>query len=87
MKKSELTANVAEKADLNKKQAGEAIDAVFAEVLRGAVEGGSVTIAGFGTFKVKTRAARTARNPATGAMIEVPEKRVLSFKPSSGLNI
>ncbi|PTX52509.1 DNA-binding protein HU-beta/DNA-binding protein HU-alpha [Gemmobacter caeni] len=87
MKKSELIASVAEKTGLNRKQAGEVIDVLFAEVARGSADAGGVAIAGFGTFKVKTRPARSARNPATGATIEVPEKRVLNFKPSSALSV
>jgi len=87
MKKSDLIASVAEKTGLTKKQAGEVMDVLFSEVARGASEAGGVAIPGFGTFKVKTRAARTARNPATGASIEVPEKRNLAFKPSSALTV
>lgn len=44
--------------------------------------GEKVQIQGFGTFRMKTRAGRTARNPRTGETVQVPEKRVLTFKPS-----
>jgi nucleoid DNA-binding protein len=44
-----------------------------------------VAIHGFGTFKVKQRAARTARNPHTGESIKVPAKKALAFKPASSV--
>lgn len=61
------------------------VSSVF-ETMKGALSGGDdVAIPGFGKFKVKTRNARTGRNPQTGEEIEIPEARVVSFKPSSTL--
>jgi len=48
-------------------------------------QGGKVEIRGFGNFTVRQRAARKARNPRTGEMVEVPAKRVPHFKPSNEL--
>lgn len=63
-------------------KAGPALDAVFDAIKAEASASNTVRISGFGQFAMKDRAARTARNPHTGAAVEVPAKRVLNFKPS-----
>ena len=87
MKKAELIAQVAEKAGLTKKQAAVAISALTEVIVEVGASQGRLTLTGFGTFKGKTRPARVGRNPSTGEQINLAEKRVLSFKPSSGLNL
>jgi len=87
MKKTELVSSIAETHAMTKIKAGEVLDHILAEIVRGSADDGGLSIAGFGTFKVKVRPARTGRNPATGESIAVAEKRALSFKPSSGLKI
>ena len=66
MNKSELIAAVAAKADLSKKDAEAAVKAVIDSVSEALADGDKVALVGFGTFEVKTRAARTGQNPRTG---------------------
>ncbi len=85
MNKSELIDAVAESADLSKASAGRAVDAVI-EAVTDALKGGdSVSLIGFGTFGVKERAARTGRNPQTGATINIKAAKVPSFKAGKAL--
>ena len=65
MNKTELVAAVAAKAELSKKDAEAAVNAVFDSVKDALAEGDKVSLIGFGTFSVKTRAARTGLNPRT----------------------
>lgn len=85
MNKVTLIAKIADKSGLNKKQAEQALDAFVATVTEALKEGDKVQLMGFGTFEVKERAARTGRNPATGATIEIPAGKVPSFKAGKGL--
>ena len=75
MNKTELVAAVAAKAELSKKDAEAAVNAVFDSVKDALAEGDKVSLIGFGTFSVKTRAARTGLNPRTKETIEIPESR------------
>jgi len=85
MNKTELIAKVAALAEMDKKNAEKAVSAVF-EALSQAFEAEEkVQIMGFGTFEVKTRAARQGRNPATGEAIEIPESKTPVFKASKTL--
>jgi DNA-binding protein HU-beta len=78
--KGRLIDDLAETQGMTKAAAGACVDALL-NLIRGAVAAGEkVTIQGFGTFEMKTRAARTARNPATGLPVEVPAKSSLTFK-------
>ena len=85
MNKTELVAAVAAKADLSKKDAEAAVNAVFDSVKDALAEGDKVSLIGFGTFSVKTRAARTGLNPQTKETIEIPESKVPAFKAGSAL--
>lgn len=85
MNKSELVASVAEAAELTKKDAEKAVNAVFASVQKALVEDDKVQIIGFGTFEVRTRAARKGRNPQTGETIEIPESKNPVFKAGKAL--
>ena len=82
MNKSELVASVAEVAELTKK---DAVNAVFASVQKALVEDDKVQIIGFGTFEVRTRAARKGRNPQTGDTIEIPASKNPVFKAGKAL--
>lgn len=68
-----------------KKQAEEALAAVVGAIKKGVSKDGKVQIMGFGTFATKKRAARTGRNPKTGATIKIPASSTVSFKASSAL--
>lgn len=88
MNKSQFIDQVADKAQLSKAAAQRAVDAIF-DTAEGAISGavhslGEVSIPGFGKFSKKTRAARTGRNPRTGAEIQIPERSTISF--SAGKN-
>lgn len=85
MNKSELIEKVATGADLTKASAGRAIDAVIETVTAELAAGGDVTLVGFGTFKVSDRAARTGRNPQTGAEIQIAAAKVPGFKAGKAL--
>ena len=85
MSKTELVAAVAAKAELSKKDAEAAVNAVFDSVKDALAEGDKVSLIGFGTFSVKTRAARTGLNPRTKETIEIPESKVPAFKAGSAL--
>ena len=85
MNKSELVASVAEVAELTKKDAEKAVNAVFASVRKALVEDDKVQIIGFGTFEVRTRAARKGRNPQTGETIEIPASKNPVFKAGKAL--
>ena len=85
MNKSELIDAVATGANLSKADAGRALDALVAAVTDALKGGDSVSLVGFGTFAVKARAARTGRNPQTGAVIQIKEAKVPNFKAGKGL--
>jgi len=83
--KSELIDAIADSADISKAAAGRAVDA-FVDSITGALKGGDqVTLIGFGTFSVKDRAARTGRNPQTGAEIQIAAAKIPSFKAGKAL--
>ena len=85
MNKTELSAKVAQIAELDKKTADKAVNAVF-EALGQAFEAEEkVQIMGFCTFETRERAARQGRNPATGESIEIPAGKTLVFKASKTL--
>lgn len=85
MNKTELIANVAEKAGLSKKDAEKAVSAVFESITESLKAGDKVALVGFGTFDVKERAERTGKNPRTGEAVVIPAARVPGFKAGKGL--
>ena len=85
MTKAELVDFIAEKADLTKADAARALDAVVDGVTKGLKKEGKVTLVGFGTFSAKKRAARTGRNPQTGAEVKIPARVVPGFKAGNKL--
>lgn len=85
MNKNELISAVAEKADLTKAQAGDAVDALF-DIVSDTLKGGDeVRIIGFGNFSVTERAATEGRNPRTGETIQIPASKTPKFKAGKGL--
>ncbi|MBQ1503428.1 MAG: HU family DNA-binding protein [Clostridia bacterium] len=85
MNKSQLVESIATKTGFTKKDSEKALAAVLESVEKALVKGDKVQLIGFGTFGTKKRAARTGRNPQTGATIKVPASKVVSFAPSSAL--
>ena len=85
MNKAELVDVVAESADLSKAAAGRAVDAVFDSIAKALAAGDTVSVVGFGNFTVRQRAARTGRNPQTGATIQIAASALPAFKPGKAL--
>ncbi len=85
MNKTELTDAVAAATDLTKADAARAVDAVLSTISNTLAGGDQVGIVGFGTFLVRDRAARTGRNPQTGAEIQIAAAKVPAFKPGKAL--
>lgn len=83
--KAELIDQVAAKSGLTKKDAGQAVDALFDSVTEALSAGDRVQIVGFGTFEVRERAARRGRNPQTGQEIEISARKVPAFKAGKAL--
>lgn len=85
MNKSQLIDKIADGADISKAAAGRALDAFFDAVGEALKEGDQVALVGFGTFAVRERAARSGRNPQTGATIEIAAGKVPAFKAGKAL--
>ena len=85
MNKTELIDKVAVAAELNKASATRAVEAVLDSIAGTLKNGDQVTLSGFGTFSVASRAARTGRNPRTGESIAIPASKNPKFKAGKGL--
>ena len=85
MNKSELIEHIAKNADINKAQATRAREATMGAIKTTLRKGGAVSLVGFGTFAVGKRAARTGRNPRTGAAVKIKAAKVPKFKAGKGL--
>lgn len=85
MKKVELVEAIAEKAGLTKADATRALDATIEVIKDALAQGDKVSLAGLGTFAVSQRAAREGRNPRTGATVQIPARKSVSFKAGSAL--
>ena len=85
MTKQEIINAIADDAGLTKKDAEKALNAFTGAVTGSLKKGGSVSLIGFGTFKVSHRAARKGRNPKTGVEITIPARKVPTFSAGKGL--
>lgn len=85
MNKGELIDSVATRAGLSRADATKAVDAFVDSVTATLAAGGQVSLVGFGTFRVKARAARAGRNPRTGETIQIKASNVPGFKAGKGL--
>lgn len=85
MTKEQLIERMAKEANISKRAANDAINALFGSVTQALKRGQKVSFVGFGTFTTTKRKARTGRNPQTGAMIRIPAARVPKFKPGKSL--
>lgn len=85
MNKTELIEHIAKQADISKAAAGRSLDAVVSAIRTTLKKNGTVTLVGFGTFAVSKRAARTGRNPRTGAAIKIKKANVPRFRPGKAL--
>lgn len=85
MNKSELIDAVALSADISKAAAGRALDGAMDAIKKALKKGEMVTLVGFGSFYAGKRAARTGRNPRTGAAIKISAAKVPKFRAGKGL--
>ena len=85
MNKTELIEHIAGKSDISKAAATRALASIIDAVKKTLKKGDTVTLVGFGTFSVSKRAARTGRNPRTGATFKIKAAKVPRFKPGKGL--
>ena len=85
MNKTELISVIAAKSGLSKKDSEKALTAAVDAIAEALVAGDKVQLVGFGAFEVKTRAARTGRNPKTNAAIEIPASKIPQFKAGKAL--
>jgi DNA-binding protein HU-beta len=85
MNKTELIAAVSEETGMSKADAGRALEAVLNTITGELKRDSSVTLAGFGTFLVRSRAGRVGRNPRTGEQIQIAPSKVPAFKPLKSL--
>ena len=85
MNKTELIEHIAAKSDISKAAAARALASIIEAVKKTLKKGDSVTLVGFGAFSVSKRAARTGRNPRTGAALKIKAAKVPRFKPGKGL--
>jgi len=83
--KADLVEEVANVAQLTKKQAEEIVQSVFSTIVESLRGGRKVELRGFGSFRIRSRGARIGRNPKTGERVEVPPKRIPYFKPGKEL--
>lgn len=85
MNKQDLSSSVADSTGLTKSDANRAVDAVLDVITATLKKGGEIRLAGFGTFRVAKRAARTGRNPQTGAAINIPASKQPKFSAGKSL--
>lgn len=85
MTKSDLIDIIAKKVDLTNKAARESVAAVFDTIADALKKGDKVIVTGFGTFSVRNRAARTGRNPQSGAPIKIPARKTPGFTAGKAL--
>ena len=85
MTKAELVDDVANAAELTKKDAERLVEIVFESIVESLNQGEKIELRGFGSFRVRERGARRGRNPKTGQAVSIPPKRVPYFKPGKEL--
>lgn len=83
MTKADLVEMVASKTGLTRSDVAAVVDEFLEAVKKTLENGNNIEIRGFGTFKIKARKARKARNPRTGEEVPVPNRKVPVFKPSN----
>lgn len=85
MKKKDLIAAISQKSGMAKNQSEVALNAVIDCLTDLLAKGDSIVLPGFASLSVKTRAARTGRNPSTGKSIDIPARKVVQFKAGTVL--
>jgi DNA-binding protein HU-beta len=85
MNKADFVAAIADAAELSRTEAANAVDAMVSVITKTLKKGETVTLVGFGTFEVRSRAARQGRNPKTGETINIAASKNPSFKAGKAL--
>ncbi len=85
MNKAALIGSIAAKANLSKRDARAAVEAMVSTIKAAMKSGDKVSLVGFGTFSAPTRAARSGRNPQTGEAIQIPARKIPKFTPGRSL--
>jgi DNA-binding protein HU-beta len=85
MNKAQLIDSIAKETGFSKAESGKALAATINAISKSLKKGDSVSLIGFGTFKVAKRAARTGRNPQTGKTLKIAAKKVAKFKAGATL--
>jgi DNA-binding protein HU-beta len=85
MNKKDLVTVTADNAKVDVKLVDIVVDALFNVIVSTVKAGEKVDVKDFGSFTLRAKAARTARNPKTGAAVSVPAKNTVTFKPSKAL--
>jgi DNA-binding protein HU-beta len=85
MNRADLVTRISQDADITKREAEKALNALVDSVQEALSKGDSVTLVGFGTFSVMSRAARKGRNPQTGREIFIPASKTPKFRAGKGL--
>ncbi|MDB6096598.1 MAG: Histone-like bacterial dna-binding protein [Francisellaceae bacterium] len=85
MNKTQLVEHVALSLEMAKAQAARVVEATIKGITKGLLEDSEVSLPPLGKFLVKTRAARSGRNPQTGDALQIPETRVVSYKAGKEL--
>lgn len=85
MRKPELAAAVAEKAGISKEKSSEIITVITEQISQALSKGDNVSLIGFGTFEVRSRAERQGKNPRTGEPIKIAAAKIPAFKAGKGL--
>lgn len=86
MNKAQLVEAIALEANLPKIDARKAVDALIHVAVQSLREGDRITLTGLGTFSVQQRSERTGRNPRTGAVVKIPPRKVIRFRPSAEID-
>jgi integration host factor subunit beta len=84
--KAHLVDQLAASAELTKQESEKIVGLLIAAITKALTDGDKLEIRGFGSFKVKDRKSRVARNPRTGETVQVPAQRVATFRPSKELS-
>jgi DNA-binding protein HU-alpha len=85
MRKPDLTAYIADKADISSEKAQQVVDAILDEITNALSRGDSVSLVGFGTLELRKRSARQGKNPQTGASLTIAASTSVGFKPGKAL--
>ena len=86
MNKPQLIDCIAKKGNISKVEAKKALELTIGAISEALAKGESITLIGFGTFKITEFAERTGRNPQTGKAMQIAAKKVVKFKPGSALS-